>query len=241
VAADKNATEFEQLARRVRYRSLYTHEALEQPGALAEIHRCMLAGEQARALPSAPTKLAIFDGSCAMLPLTRGGQPVGPQDSVVIRDSPLLDALTELFERLWLTAVQFEPALRDAADAVWHPGRDAISAIEARLLAMLLAGMTDDAIGRQFGVARRTVVRRVHQLMQRAKAGNRLQLVLRAAQLGWIDVDRPSAVARASRARGVRGARTAAPLAVRHRDGAGALAHRAPDESDSASSYAAHV
>lgn len=241
VAADQNATEFEQLARGVRYRSLYTHEALEQPGALAEIHRCVLAGEQARALPSAPTKLAIFDRSCAMLPLARGGRPVGPQDSIVVQDSPLLDALTELFERLWLTAVQFGPALGDAADAVRRPGRDGISAIEARLLAMLLAGMTDDAIGRQFGVARRTVVRRVHQLMQRAKAGNRLQLVLRAAQLGWIDVERPSAGLRAGSEPAGRASRTAAPLAVRHRDGAGSAPHRASAGSDAASSYASHV
>jgi DNA-binding CsgD family transcriptional regulator/DNA-binding MarR family transcriptional regulator len=214
VAADQNAIEFEQLARGVRYRSLYTHEALEQTGALAEIHRCVLAGEQARALPSAPTKLAIFDQSCAMLPLARDGRAVGPQDSVVVRDCPLLDALAELYERLWLTAVQFGPAVSDAVDGQRRPRPDGMSASEARLLAMLLAGMTDDAIGRQFGVARRTVVRRVHQLMERAKAGNRLQLVLRAAQLGWIDVDRPGTGVRVAIEPTARGSRPALPLAV---------------------------
>jgi len=69
-------------------------------------------------------------------------------------------------------------------------GGQVISAWEARLLAMLLAGLTDDAIGRQLGVARRTVVRHIHQLMAYAKATNRLQLVLRAVQFGWIDVAR---------------------------------------------------
>jgi hypothetical protein len=65
---------------------------------------------------------------------------------------------------------------------------------------LLLAGMTDDAIGRQLGLARRTVVRRVHELMARAKASNRLQLILRAAQLGWIDVSGSSPASEARRA-----------------------------------------
>jgi DNA-binding CsgD family transcriptional regulator len=151
----------------------------------------------------------VFDRRVAMLPV--GREPARPRsvptrvspirpanpdasDCLLIHESAMLDALIELFERLWLTAVPVDTPVADDATSS-EPGETAITPAESRLLAMLVVGMTDDAIGRQLGLARRTVVRRVHQLMTRAKAGNRLQLVLRAAQLGWIDIDRDAPAA----------------------------------------------
>lgn len=204
VATAHNAVEFAQLANDITYRSLYTHEALEQPAALDDLQRFVQAGEQARVIPGAVRKMAIFDRKIAMLPV--GGEPVRTRsmpprialirpelaetnDCLLIHESAMLSALVELFERLWLTAVPVDTPAADTT-ITSDPGDRSISAAESRLLAMLVVGMTDDAIGRQLGLARRTVVRRVHQLMTRAKAGNRLQLVLRAAQLGWIDIER---------------------------------------------------
>jgi DNA-binding CsgD family transcriptional regulator len=204
-----NATEFEQLSRGVAYRSLYTHEALELPDGLDDLQRFVQAGEQARVVPGSVRKLAVFDRRVAMLPVGReparprstpvGVSPLRPtnpdaSDCLLIHESAMLDALIELFERLWLTAVPVDAPQTDASQPA-DPGELSITPAESRLLAMLVVGMTDDAIGRQLGLARRTVVRRVHQLMHRAKAGNRLQLVLRAAQLGWIDIDRDTAIA----------------------------------------------
>jgi DNA-binding CsgD family transcriptional regulator/DNA-binding MarR family transcriptional regulator len=189
VPSDENSVEIERLASGVSYLGLYTQAALEEPGALEMIRRYVDAGEQARMQPNLSLKMAVFDRELALVPIV-GGRGTGVlSDSLIVRPCSLLDALIELFERLWLSAVPLDPLLFDAsASSGRKRGSRGIAPQEARLLALLLAGMTDDAIGRQLGLARRTVVRRVHELMARAKATNRLQLILRAAQLGWIDV-----------------------------------------------------
>jgi DNA-binding CsgD family transcriptional regulator len=193
VPSDKNSVEIERLACGVSYLALYTQAALEEPGAMEMIRHYVEAGEQARMQPGLAAKMAIFDGEVALMPVGRWHPLAGAQDGLVVHRSALLDALVELFERLWLSAVPLDSLLsgggfgdrsRPAGD------RRVISASESRLLVMLLAGMTDDAIGHQLGLARRTVVRRIHQLMAHAKATNRLQLILRAVQFGWIDVAR---------------------------------------------------
>ena len=193
VPSDKNSVEIERLACGVSYLALYTQAALKEPGAMEMIRHYVEAGEQARMQPGLTAKMAIFDGEVALMPVSRWHPLAGAPDSLVVRPSALLDALIELFERLWLSAVPLDSLVSgDEFGDRTRPadGGRVISAWEARLLAMLLAGMTDDAIGRQLGVARRTVVRRIHQLMAYAKATNRLQLVLRAVQFGWIDVAR---------------------------------------------------
>jgi DNA-binding CsgD family transcriptional regulator/sugar-specific transcriptional regulator TrmB len=189
VPSDMNAVELERLASGVSYLGLYTQAALEEPGALETIRQYVEAGEQARMQPSLSLKMAIFDREIALVPIMGGPGVAGLSDSLIVHACSLLDALIELFERLWLSAVPLDPLLSGTSVVGGpQPASRGITPQEAHLLALLLAGMTDDAIGRQLGLARRTVVRRVHQLMARAKATNRLQLILRAAQLGWIEV-----------------------------------------------------
>jgi len=193
VPSDKNSVEIERLACGISYLTLYTQAALEEPGAMEMIRHYVEAGERARMQPGLVAKMAIFDGEVALMPVGRWHPLVGAPDSLVVRPSALLDALVELFERLWLSAVPLDSLVSNGKlgdRSRPAGGGQVISAWEARLLAMLLAGLTDDAIGRQLGVARRTVVRHIHQLMAYAKATNRLQLVLRAVQFGWIDVAR---------------------------------------------------
>lgn len=189
VPSDDNSAELEQLASGVSYLSLYTQAALDEPGALESIRRYVDAGEQARMQPSLSLKMAVFDREIALVPIVGAAGLVNLGDSLIVHPCSLLDALIELFERLWMSAVPLEPLLSGptVVGGSTSGGRN-ITVQEARLLAMLLAGMTDDTVGRHLGLARRTVARRVHQLMVRAKATNRLQLILRAAQLGWIEV-----------------------------------------------------
>jgi DNA-binding NarL/FixJ family response regulator len=54
------------------------------------------------------------------------------------------------------------------------------------MLNMLLAGLTDQAIGGQLAMSLRTVQRRVHQLMNRAGVATRFQLGHEAALRGWL-------------------------------------------------------
>jgi sugar-specific transcriptional regulator TrmB len=191
VPSDKNSVEIERLACGVAYLGLYTREALEEPAAVETIRRYVDAGEQARMLPGLSMKLAVFDRRVAIVPVSNGSRISAGSACLIVHVCSLLDALMELFERLWVSAMPLEPMLSSAGSpGAAPPARSrTISPSESQLITLLLAGMTDDAIGRQLGLARRTVVRRVHQLMARAKAANRLQLILRAAQLGWVDVN----------------------------------------------------
>src|SRR5215475_8203796 len=190
VPSDKNSVEVERLACGVAYLGLYTREALEEPGAVETIRHYVDAGEQARMLPGLSMKLAVFDRKVAIVPVSHGSRGASDSDCLIVHACSLLDALIELFERLWVSAMPLDPMLSGtASQGPARPTRNqTITPQESHLITLLLAGMTDDAIGRQLGLARRTVVRRVHQLMGRAKAANRLQLILRAAQLGWVDV-----------------------------------------------------
>ena len=54
------------------------------------------------------------------------------------------------------------------------------------MLALLLHGLTDQAIGGQLGMSQRTVQRRVRQLMERAGASSRFQLGHAVAHRQWL-------------------------------------------------------
>jgi DNA-binding CsgD family transcriptional regulator len=189
VPADQNSVEIERLSCGVAYLALYTQAALEEPGAVKTMRRYVEAGEQARTLPGVSMKMAVFDRKIALVPVTRGPRTAAAADALIVHACSLLDALIELFDRLWLSAVPLDRMFSGTTLPGASPpaGNRAISPQDSQLITLLLAGLTEDAVGRQLGLARRTVVRRIHQLMARAKAANRLQLILQAAQLGWID------------------------------------------------------
>ena len=61
---------------------------------------------------------------------------------------------------------------------------DVLSTRDQQLLALLAAGLTDQAIARKLGVALRTVERRVRRLMDGLGARTRFQAGLQAAARG---------------------------------------------------------
>ncbi|NJP35309.1 helix-turn-helix domain-containing protein [Micromonospora thermarum] len=178
----ENVEEFDALARGVRYRAIYEREMLLEPGALEDVERGVRAGENARVLDRLPVRLAIVDGRTAICPLVpeRGdGEPT----AAVIGRSQLLDALLALFESHWLMATP----LRSSTPAP-HPGADGYrpDAEEARLLSLFVAGVPDKSIASQLGVSRRTVQRRLGDLMTVAGVDTRPGLAYQAARRGWL-------------------------------------------------------
>jgi hypothetical protein len=85
------------LDRGVDIRSVYTPEALEQPGRFELITRLAQLGEQARFLPTLPFRLRIMDRRVALVALI-GGRC---DRIAVVHQSGLLDALLELFDVYW--------------------------------------------------------------------------------------------------------------------------------------------
>ena len=99
----------------------------------------------------------------------------------MVHASGLLDALVALFERMW---AQASPLLlgADGAPELGSP----LSGPDRRLLSLMLAGRTDEAIAHHLAVSRRTVQRHISELQERAGAKNRLDLVWLAAKPDWL-------------------------------------------------------
>jgi DNA-binding CsgD family transcriptional regulator len=175
--------ELERLAAGVKYRCIYARSTLDDPGLLDIIRRDLGAGEQARVIDSVPLKMGVVDRRIGLLPLLPG-MPGAATNWLLVHRCSLLDALIALFETMWLSALPLDGILAPAEVDV--ASRD-LASEDVRLLTLLLAGSTDEAVARQLGMSKRTVVRRVRQLMDRAGVASRMQLGWKASQLGWVD------------------------------------------------------
>ncbi|WP_062206549.1 LuxR family transcriptional regulator [Streptomyces sp. NBRC 109706] len=189
MSSESNTTEFEALARGVRYRVLYERAYFDGAGAVDSLVAGVRAGEEARSVPSLPLRMAIADRELAICPLVPGGPQGSPEQptAAVVRGSSLLEALLALFERSWEHGV---PLRVDASGALRGTTDDGagerLSASDRHLLSLLVAGVTDKAIASQLRLSQRTVQRRVQGLMVVTGAATRMQLAWLAARKGLI-------------------------------------------------------
>jgi DNA-binding CsgD family transcriptional regulator len=180
-----NTEEFSALRRGVRYRVIYERALLEEPGMIENVATGVRAGEQARALPALPVRLAIADRRIAVCPLVPGGgSGLGEPTAALIGPSQLLDALLALFESFWdratPVATQADPL------GAGQPTAEQPTDEERYLLSLVVAGVPDKSIASQLGVSRRTVQRRLWELMSRAGVDTRPGLAYQAARRGWV-------------------------------------------------------
>ena len=163
------------LRRGVTVRVIYDNESLHIPGSLANAQRLRALGEHGRVAANLPLKLLIVDREWGLLPMSVGGAPLAA--TAVIHTSALLNALTFLFEHLWAAARDLIPT-GDAIDELPAEVRD--------ILALLAAGLKDEAIARHLGLSLRTVSRRVGELLDVLGAQTRFQAGLKAHDRGWL-------------------------------------------------------
>jgi predicted transcriptional regulator len=166
------------LEHKLDWRGVYATEVLAEPDFMAAIADHIRGGEQARITPTVPIKLAIADRTLALLPLV--WTAAAQHSAVLVHPCGLLDALVALFESVWATA---SPLIIDAGG---DPTPTDIADDDRRLLSLLVAGLTDEAAGARLGMSRRTVVRRVRDLMAATGSRSRLQLGWRARERGWL-------------------------------------------------------
>ncbi|MFF1873205.1 LuxR C-terminal-related transcriptional regulator [Kitasatospora herbaricolor] len=138
---------------------------------------CVRAGEEARLHRHAEPKMTIADRRLAIL-LASSSDP-DPEVRLLVRPSPLLDALVATFEDLWRRAAPFGSP---------SPCEELLER-DRRLLSLLATGMRDNAIAHTLGVTERTVRRRITELMERLDASTRFRAGIRAVQRGWIPAD----------------------------------------------------
>ena len=183
VTAEENTDEDVALARGVSYRVVLERSAFSRPGFLDRVAESIDAGEVVRVVDSLPLRLVIADRSLALLPLAPTSTDVGG-GALLVHESGLLDALLHLFDLVWASANEVVPS----SSGVSLADADRIDEVDARILTLLLAGLTDQAIGGQLGMSLRTVQRRVSALMDRARVVTRFQLGHEAGRRGWVGV-----------------------------------------------------
>ncbi len=179
-SSQENSAEGQAVERGVQYRVVVERSMLEsQDVTVDEAVEATEAGEDVRFAEQVPLKLILVDCRLALLPLTSSGDVVG---ALLVRESTLLDALLALFENVWVRSTPLLVGTSGlAGDVVEHVDDD-----DARVLGLLLAGLTDQAVAKQLGTSLRTVQRRVRALMDLAGVETRVQLGWHAATRGWV-------------------------------------------------------
>ncbi|WP_433262120.1 helix-turn-helix domain-containing protein [Actinosynnema sp. CS-041913] len=179
-----NDFEITQLESGVEYRFVYSADSLSTPLHVANMRRCVEAGEQARVLPDASMKMLIVDRHTALMPASY--QHPDAAVRLLVRESALVDVLVCCFEGMWARATPVVAG--EAPDGVLAKAADkpGLSPRDGELLSLLASGMKDRSIARALGVTERTVGRRVTELMTELGAQSRFQAGLLAARKGWI-------------------------------------------------------
>ncbi len=164
------------LARGAAYRALFFDRAGADPELARCLHELADAGALVRTAAGLPTSALVVDGRVAVLPvaLSMTGRRPGV---VLLRLPSVVTATMELFDRVWVTATRLARAGDADPDGAGEPDED--------LLALLLAGSTDEAAAAQLGVSARTVRRKVSRLMESLDARSRFQAGVHAVERGW--------------------------------------------------------
>jgi DNA-binding CsgD family transcriptional regulator len=166
----------ENLRRGVRYRVLLPDHVRDVPVLAMRLAQLGPAGAEIRTLPSVAADATVIDEALAMLPSDR--RDGRPGDVAMFRLPSVVNAVTELFERLWPSAVPLT-----AADVTEGTG---LGERERELLALLSAGCTDESAAARLGISVRTVRRMMSAIMNRLGARSRFQAGLKAADRGWL-------------------------------------------------------
>ncbi|KAA1418530.1 helix-turn-helix domain-containing protein [Nocardioides humilatus] len=182
VRPGENAAETAAVDRGVRVRVVIEQAVLAEPGATAEAILSIERGLEVRVVDRLPMKLVLADDDLALVPLevAPGGEP----GAVLLQRSGLLSALDALFEAVWQRGYPLAlPGLAD--DGGPDPEGEDLSPVDRQVLALLLAGLTDQAAANQLGISLRSLQRRLRHLQDLAGVDSRMQLGWYAARHDW--------------------------------------------------------
>ncbi|WP_433528316.1 TrmB family transcriptional regulator [Micromonospora sp. CA-263727] len=128
-------------------------------------------GVQVRVQPELPFRGAVVDRSTALIMLDRESPN---ERGLLVRASPLLDALALLHEISWSRAVPMA-------------GRhESLTGPELKVMTLMAAGFKDEAMARHLDVTTRTVRRRVQAVLTALNARSRFEAGVEAARRGLV-------------------------------------------------------
>ncbi|MDJ1133140.1 hypothetical protein [Streptomyces iconiensis] len=163
----ENATEPVALERGVTMRAVIDAHFLRQPNGAASVELAVAQGAEIRVAASVPMKLLVTDRNVALVPVGAG------HSETLLVHGALARLALALFESVWQRARPYR-----------QPG-DGLDPLDTRLLHLMLAGLTDEAVGRQLDLSTRSVQRRIRTLMDRAGVSTRAQLGWHARHRDW--------------------------------------------------------
>ncbi|MFB7865982.1 transcriptional regulator TrmB [Streptomyces sp. NPDC056069] len=183
---DENTAEPMALDRGVLFRAVLDRAVLAEPGIVHDAVDSLRNGVQLRVADQLPMKLVLADSDLGLVPLAV--TPAGEPGAVLLHRSGLLDALDALFETVWRTAHPLrlsESGDESEATVEAHPQHP--TELDRKILALLLAGLTDLTAATQLGLSPRTLHRRLRHLMDMAGVRTRMQLGAHAVRSGWTE------------------------------------------------------
>ncbi|HZM83717.1 MAG TPA: helix-turn-helix transcriptional regulator [Candidatus Limnocylindrales bacterium] len=170
--------------RGVKFRNIYARSVLDLPGSGEMLRRCAEAGWEQRIVTELPMKMVLIDERAALLPL----DPTGMTGAALVRAPVIVAMLRSYFDLLWHRALPMDSpsGLRDGGSAggVGNSGR--LSAVQERVLRLMLTGATDATVARHLGMSERTVRRHVATLLELLGVDNRVTAAVVAVRDGWV-------------------------------------------------------
>lgn len=163
----------------VQARSISDRVLAERSDTLAVMMEDVALGEQARVVSTLPFKMMIVDRHAAVM--TLDAQSPETTSTLLIRRGALLEALCELFEFVWDTAVPVFAA-SDAKGSLGAHARPHWSKLDKSLVPLLAAGLNDKAIAQELHISASTLNRRIAELMRTRGARTRFQLGVQLAR-----------------------------------------------------------
>ncbi|MFC5034003.1 helix-turn-helix domain-containing protein [Streptomyces sp. DSM 41987] len=185
VPPDENTAEPVAIRRGVHFRAVLDRAVLAEPGIITDAIDSLHNGVQLRVADQLPMKLVLADTDLGLVPLAV--TPAGEPGAVLLHRSGLLDALDALFETVWRTAHPLQLSGTGESETTIEHAADGPTDLDRRILALLLAGLTDPTAATQLGLSPRTLHRRLRHLMDIAGVRTRMQLGGHAIRHGWVE------------------------------------------------------
>ncbi|GAA0915049.1 helix-turn-helix transcriptional regulator [Nonomuraea longicatena] len=174
---DKRATEhlpkyLGRLGEGVEWRTIVPRRTLASPELFEYALKLHLAGDRHRVTDGSVQRMIIIDRVTAFLPTVPDMRGSG---ALMIKQSGIVMALVELFERLWERASELDVSVDNG-----------LSPQDRQVLFLLSSMEKDVAAAREMGVGLRTYRRHVAQLLRKLGASNRFQAAILAKERGWV-------------------------------------------------------
>jgi DNA-binding CsgD family transcriptional regulator len=185
VPPGQNSAETAAVERGIRFRAVLERAVLEEPGFIDEAVDSLTRGVEVRVVDELPVKLMIADSDLALIPLETGSS--GEPGAVLLHRSGLLTAMEALFETVWSQAHALVLGTAGGGPAqLAELDEHGLTELDRTIVALLLAGLSDQAVSTQLDLSMRTLQRRLRHLMDVAGVRTRMQLGWYAAEHGWV-------------------------------------------------------